>query len=72
MTEDGRKRAALYGVAGVVAVWILWRMFYPDYLANRCRELGYQAVVADLRSGPPPRPSDMRWYQEHCWQGAPR
>lgn len=72
MTEEGRKRTALYGTAALVAAWILWRMFYPDYLTSRCAELGYQAAIGTTGGAAPPKPSDMRWYQEHCWQGRPR
>lgn len=26
----------------------------------------------DPQPTPPPRPSDLRWYEEHCWEGKPR
>lgn len=50
-------------VAGVVGYF--WRV---EYLTERCAHLGYQTVVQN----PPPRPSELEWYREHCWDGAPR
>lgn len=26
----------------------------------------------DTVATPPPRPSDLAWYDEHCWDGKPR
>lgn len=52
--------------------------------ADRCQRLSTDALISSLlverqervqdtvTPPPPPRPSDMRWYQEHCWQGKPR
>lgn len=69
------RRVWLYGTAAVVAAFLLWWMFYPDYLAGRCRDLGYRDALARYDpSGQAPalRPSEARWYGEHCWQGVPR
>ncbi len=72
-SPSGRwSRVLLYGGAAAVAGWILWRMFYPDYLTNRCAELGYQAVIAESQGSAALRPSDAAWYAEHCWEGRPR
>lgn len=39
-------------------------------LARRLYEPREPAPVAT--ASPPPRPSDVEWYREHCWEGKPR
>jgi hypothetical protein len=56
------------------AAIILWFGYQKLRTPSRCKDIQFQATANDL--GPdnhaPVKPSDARWYNEHCWEGRPR
>lgn len=60
-------RRIFVGMTVALVAGTLWYFWWTDHLRERCASLGYASVL-----GVPPRPSEMAWYQEHCWEGRPR
>jgi hypothetical protein len=48
----------------------------PEEQARIRREVGEEPNPFrdsnEPRVSPPPKPSDLRWYEEHCYEGKPR
>jgi hypothetical protein len=64
--------ASLFTLAGCQATADRCRDIYLQSFSNRVYEQADSADQAKLGPQPPPRPSDVRWHDEHCWQGEPR
>ena len=58
-------------VVGVaVILWFGWGWLRTP---SRCRDIQSAGASATLsESAASVRPSDARWYNEHCWEGRPR
>lgn len=61
-------RWLVWGVASALVAGTLGYFWWNQHLIERCSEVGYRSVIRS----PPPTPSEMSWYLEHCWNGAPR
>lgn len=55
--------------AGLLAWWLINR----ESTADRCNRLATDVVINKHNAAaPPPRPSELAWYAEHCYDGKPR
>ena len=49
-----------------------WRVYAADLLHTLHTDPASRLPSDTTPVPPPPKPSDMRWYNEHCWEGKPR
>ena len=63
----------IFAVCFVVISLLAWALYLQSRptTGERCHDLGL--VEMGTRAGQAPmRPSEQRWYDEHCWRGLPR
>lgn len=73
-TGDGWIRESLNALTVPILILLalfgaLWAWSHYETATEKCDRIYFAQLV---ERQPPPRPSEVAWYNEHCWEGKPR